>query len=108
MLVRKAEELVRIPIPAAGHLIDNAIQTGVRVVLDKKFTVGKSLEMVDSSVCAVLVQKKSDDGAVRLDAVGMPNVVTGPNQSGFDIVVIRPGQTCRLFLTPTVRYFRRA
>lgn len=108
-LVKKAEELVRIlPVLAASCLIDNAIQTGVKVVLDPEETVGTSLEMVDSSVCAILVRKKSARGAVRVDAPGMPNVVTGPDQIGFDIVVIRPGQTCRIFLTPTVRYFRRA
>jgi hypothetical protein len=80
----------------------------VKVVLDPSETVGRSLEMVDSSVCAILVRKQSARGAVRVDAPGMPNVVTGPDQKGFDIVVIRQDQTCRLFLTPTVRYFRRA
>lgn len=80
----------------------------MEVVLDPSETVGKSLALVDSSVCAILVRKHSATGAVRVDAPGMPNVVTGPDQKGFDIVVIRPGQTCRFFLTPTVRYFKRA
>jgi hypothetical protein len=80
----------------------------VKVVLDLNETVGRSFEMVDPAVCAILVRKRSAIGAVRVDAPGMPNVVTGPDQKGFVIVVIRQGQTCRLFLTPTVRYFRRA
>lgn len=86
------------------------IQTGVKVVLDSEWTVGTDLEEVDSSVCAILVQKKGRYGAVRLDAPGMPNVATGPyeDENGFVIVVIEPGQTCRIFLYPTVRYFRRA
>jgi hypothetical protein len=93
----------------SSHLNDNTIQTDEKTVLiDSEPTVGKRFEMVDSSVCAILVYKHSADGAVRLNAPGMPNVVTGPDESGFDIVIIKPGQTCRFFGTPTVRYFRRA
>jgi hypothetical protein len=80
----------------------------VKVVLDPGWTVGTNLELVDSTVCAILVERKSAYGALRLDADGMPNVATGPCESGFVIVVIRPGQSCRIFLTPTVRYFKRA
>jgi hypothetical protein len=61
--------------------------------------------LVDQSVCAILVKKNSANGAVRVDAPDMPNVVTGPDQKGFVIVVIFPGQTCRIFLNPTLRYF---
>jgi len=90
-LKRKAEEL-----------------TNGKVTLDRDETVGKNFEVVDSIVCAILVKKNSARGAVRVTAPGMPNVVTGPDRSGFDIVVIRPGQVCMFYLTPTVRYFRRA
>jgi len=90
-LVKKAEEL-----------------TKMKVKLDPTETIGKSFEIVDSSVCAILVKKNSAPGAVRVDAPGMPNVVTGPREKGFDIVVIGPGQTCMLYSTPTVRYFKRA
>jgi hypothetical protein len=80
----------------------------MKVVLDSYETVGKGLEMVPKSVCAILVKKNSAAGAVRVDTDGSPNVVTGPNKRGVDIVVIKPGQTCRFYLTPTVRYFRPA
>ena len=90
----------------ATTLANNAPQTKTKVILDVNETVGQSFEMVPSSVCAILVRKQSGRGAVRVNAPGMPNVETGPHKQGFDIVVIKPGQTCRLFLTPTVRYFR--
>ena len=95
-------------ISVASHLNNNTIQTKLKVFLDRTEIVGKNFEIVDSSICAILVKKHSAPGAVRVDAPGMPNVETGPHKKGFDIVVIRPGQTCMLYSTPTVRYFRRA
>jgi hypothetical protein len=81
----------------------------VKVVLDLNETVGKNFEMIeDTSICAILVNKHGASGAVRLYAPGTPNVVTGPDKKGWVVVVRRPDQTGRFFLTPTVRYFRRA
>jgi hypothetical protein len=92
-----------------NYLANNATQINEEVTLDRDETVGRgSFEMVDPSVCAVLVKKCSARGAVRVGAPSLPNVVTGPDEKGFVIVVINRGQTCMLLLTPTVRYFKRA
>ena len=78
-------------------------------MLDRNETVGKNFETIeDPSICAILVNKQGARGAVRLYASGTPNVVTGPEEKGWVVVVRRPGQTGRFFLTPTVRYFRCA
>ena len=61
-------------------------------------------------VCAVLVKKDSDGGAVRVTGsnTSMQNIVTGPTEkAGFDIILIRDGQTCMLLGNPTIRYIRR-
>jgi len=93
----------------ASQLANSTIQTDLKnLVLDRTETVGKNFETVDSSVCAILVKKHSDPGAVRVDAPGMPSVETGPQKNGFDIMVINPGQTCMFYSNPTVRYFKRA
>ncbi|KAK5093855.1 hypothetical protein LTS08_008814 [Lithohypha guttulata] len=86
--------------------------TGEDVLLDEKEVVGKDLELVESSVCAVLVKRQSAWGAVRVTGSGTPketpNVVTSPQQEpGYSIIVIKPGQSCRLFQNPTIRYFHR-
>ena len=78
------------------------------VVIDPQETVGTNFEMVPSSVCAVLVKIDGGGGAVRVNSVPVQNVVTGPKQgTGFVIVVIPSGETCRLYGQPSVRYFRR-
>ena len=80
----------------------------MNVVLDPKETTGTDLEMVDSSVCAVLVRIHGGGGAVRVNSVPVKNVVTGPNRgTGYVIVVIPSGETCRLYGKPSLRYFRR-
>ncbi|KAI9891859.1 MAG: hypothetical protein M1814_002244 [Vezdaea aestivalis] len=78
------------------------------VVLDLQETMGKDFGTVETSVCAILVKKDGPWGAVRVFSEPVTNLVTGPTQGdGFAIVVIKPGQTCRLFGTPSMRYFRR-
>jgi len=82
---------------------------GYNVVLNPTWTVGADFEKLDASVCAVLVKIHGDGGAVRVYSSPMQNVVTGPKRgTGYIIVVIKSGETCRLFGTPSVRYFRRS
>lgn len=112
-LARMVEESVWIvSYRVISCLANNDTQINEQVILDPNEIVpdekvGENFEMVDSSVRAVLVKKCSARGAVRVNAPSMPNVVTGPDEKGWVIVVIRRGQTCMLLLTPTVRYFRR-
>ncbi|OCL14012.1 hypothetical protein AOQ84DRAFT_359276 [Glonium stellatum] len=81
--------------------------SGVDLVIDPE-TIGTDFEMVDSSVRAILVKKHSAGGAVRVFGNPIRNVVTGPNEgAGFVIVIVGPGETCRLFGSPSIRYFRR-
>ena len=80
---------------------------GQDVALDSE-KVGENFEAVGPSVCAILLRKDSAWGAVRVYSNPIKNIVSGPNQgTGFVIVVIEPGQTCRIFGTPSVRYFHR-
>lgn len=89
------------------YLLKNS-QAQDDLVLDKNETIGTTLELVDPSVRAILVKRHGGGGAVRVNGDAVRNVVTGPDENiGFDIVVIGTGETCRLFGTPTVRYFRR-
>jgi len=81
---------------------------GYEVVLDANWTVGTDLEELDPSICAVLIMIHGLAGAVRVYSSPMQNVVTGPKRGrGYVISVIKSGQTCNLFGTPSVRYFRR-
>lgn len=80
--------------------------------MEENEVTGKDLELVDSSICAILVKRQSAWGAVRVTGVGtpqeVPNVVTSPhNKPGYSLMIVKDGQSCRLFQTPTVRYFRR-
>jgi len=85
--------------------------TGQDVILDATETIGTDFQTVDPSIPAILVQKTSAGGAVRVTGLGtpkeVPNVVTGPNYSGVVIVVVKSGQDCMFFGSPLVRYFRR-
>lgn len=78
------------------------------LIIDPKETIGTTFETVDPLVRAILVKKHGGGGAVRVFGDTIRNVVTGPNQAvGFIVVVVRSGETCRLFGNPSVRYFRR-
>lgn len=74
-------------------------------------TVGNGgYDVADSSVCAVLVKRKSGDGAVRVTGLGDEdeNVVTGPREkSGYCIVVVKPGQICSILGKPSYRFITR-
>lgn len=63
---------------------------------------------MDSSVCAILVKRNGRGGAVRKFGKEIDNLVTGPKEDpGYFIVVIQPGESCRLFGQPDVRFFYR-
>jgi hypothetical protein len=104
-LEEKATELVRDPDPVGLIILLNAIQCGEDVTLDVNWTVGKDLESVDSTVRAILVKIHDGGGAVRVYSSPLQNVVTGGG-SGFVIVAIKSTESCRLFGSPSVRYFR--
>ncbi|KAM5443940.1 hypothetical protein MferCBS31731_001186 [Microsporum ferrugineum] len=92
-----------------ASLEDKASQlAGERVALDPHQTIGKNFEVVDPSVRAILVCRKSAEGAVRVFGKYIRNVVTGPGENGYVIVAVKSseGETCRLLGTPTMRYFR--
>ncbi|OCK88825.1 uncharacterized protein K441DRAFT_586700, partial [Cenococcum geophilum 1.58] len=56
---------------------------------------------------AILVKIYSKGGAVRVFSDIIRNIVTGPKEpTSFIILIIRPSKSCRLFSSPTVRYFR--
>jgi len=81
---------------------------GYEVVLDTNWTVGTDLEELDPSICAVLIKIHGLAGAVRVYSSPMQNIVSGPKRGhGYVITVIKSGETCNLFGTPSVRYFRR-
>ncbi|KAL5335633.1 hypothetical protein BJX70DRAFT_374661 [Aspergillus crustosus] len=80
------------------------------IVLDKEWVVcnegGKDLGTADPSIRALLVTQKGQWGAVRVDSDPISNVVTG-NGNEIYLVFIEPGQVCRFYQHPAVRYFRQ-
>lgn len=81
--------------------------SGEDAIIDQEETIGTDFGTVPQSVCAVLVKKHGPIGALRVFGEGVTNVVTGPTETGFVIVIIKPGESCRLLQTPSLRYFRR-
>jgi len=79
------------------------------VTLDPDWIVGSDLELLDYSVPALLVKKQGPWGAVRVNSTPeVLNVTTGPDELKRTImVVIKIGETCRLYQTPLIRCFRR-
>lgn len=68
--------------------------------------MGTDFEIVDSTVCAILVKKDGSRGAITGGT--FDNIVTGPTQgTGYVIIVLRSGRSCMFYGTPSVRYFRR-
>ncbi|KAI9793501.1 MAG: hypothetical protein M1816_007933 [Peltula sp. TS41687] len=75
-------------------------------VKDPTETAGRDFEIVDDSVCAILIRK--DGGAGAVSGITSRNIMTGPKQgAGFVMIVIRTGRTCMFLGNPSVRYFRR-
>jgi hypothetical protein len=62
---------------------------------------------VDPSVQTILVKIHSRGGALRVFSNIIRNIVIGPKEpAGFIILIIRPGESCRLFNSPIIHYFR--
>jgi len=78
------------------------------VILDPKWKDGSNFQTPVSSACAILIQKKSAPGAVRVYSDPVTNVETGPNQDPeVVLVIVNSDEGCRLFGTPSVRWFCR-
>jgi hypothetical protein len=79
------------------------------VEIEESPSQAQSFTTTEPSVRAVLVYKNGAEGAVRVTGPGtlhpIPNVVTGPNESGWAIITIKRGQTCMFFGNPTVQRF---
>lgn len=80
--------------------------SGLSLVIDKQETVGKEFEVADRSVRAILVKKDSSAGAVRVFGQSIRNVVTGPKEQGYALVIVATNEECMFLGSPTVRYFR--
>lgn len=79
------------------------------VTLDKDWTVGVNLESIDPSIPALLLKKDGAWGAVRVDTSPVLNEVSGPGMDpGIALILVKPGETCRFYQSPSVRYFRYA
>jgi hypothetical protein len=62
---------------------------------------------MDSSIPAILLKKDSAWGAVRVDTSPVLNEVSGPTfGAGISMVIIKPGETCRIYQNPSIRLFR--
>lgn len=82
------------------------IQLGYKVKLDQEWTVCKDLDKANPSVRAILVRQDCEWGAVRVNSDPISNVVTGQGNEAY-IVYIEPGQSCRFYQKPSVRFFHR-
>lgn len=89
-------------------IITKSVQCGMEVTIDTQETVGRDFGTVDQSVCAILIKRDGTPGAVRIFGDVVTNVVTGPTQGdGYVVVLRKTGQSCRLFGSPSMRFFRR-
>ena len=75
------------------------------VILDKEWTVGINLETINPSVPALLIKKDGAWGAVRVDTSPVLNEVSGPGLTGVSMVIIKRGETCRIYQNPSIRCF---
>ncbi|KAL4923410.1 uncharacterized protein BDV17DRAFT_244389 [Aspergillus undulatus] len=97
--------------PSDAELENHARElTSKNVTIDPAKSFPKSFSITDASVIAVLVYKKGSAGAVRVTGPNtpqpVPNVVTGTDETGLEIIEVKEGQTCMFFGNPAVRYFR--
>jgi hypothetical protein len=86
-----------------------SIPSDEEVILDPTWKEGKNFETAAPSAFAILIQKDSAPGAVRVYSDPVTNVVTGlRGEFGIVLVVLKPGESCRLFGRPSVRWFCRS
>ena len=72
------------------------------LVIDPK-TISIDFKIVDSLVRVILIKKYSASRAIRVFSNLIRNVVIGPNKgAGFVIIIIGPGETYRLFSSPSI------
>lgn len=67
------------------------------------------LDSVDyNTACALLIQIDGGVGAVYIHGNELDIVMTGPDRgAGWWLIVLEPGQSCRFYGHPSVRYFHR-
>lgn len=93
-----------------GWTCTDVYQIGEDVEIDEETVGSGEYDVADSSVCAIVVTRNSENGAVRVTGLGNEdeNVVTGPRQeSGYCIVVVKSGQLCSILGKPTYRFIKR-
>ncbi|KAI9923508.1 hypothetical protein MW887_008620 [Aspergillus wentii] len=68
------------------------------------------LDSVDwDTACALLVRIDGAAGAVYVHGNKLDIVMTGADRGpGWWLIVLEPGQSCRFYGQPSVRYFRRS
>lgn len=83
--------------------------TGEDVIVSAKKAEVHDLDSVDwSTSCAVLVQIDGGVGAVYVHGNELDIIMTGPDQgTGWWLIILRRGHSCRFYGQPSVRYFRR-
>ncbi|RAL09228.1 uncharacterized protein BO97DRAFT_407925 [Aspergillus homomorphus CBS 101889] len=107
-----AEKSEVIPVNANAHddeTLRNMVREKVKrdVTLDKEWVVGANLESIGPSIPALLLKRDAAWGAVRVDTSPVLNEVSGPGMGpGISLILVKPGETCRFYQSPSVRYFR--
>ena len=85
-----------------------SIQDEESISLDTAWQVGKNFQSAEPSSCAVLVQKRSASGAVRVYSDPVTNIVTSPSQNEEVILIIlEAGEGCRILGCPSLKWFTR-
>lgn len=79
--------------------------------LDHNGPLGEEMGIIESSVAAILVCKKSaKDGALKVSGTSIAGgaffVQTNPQFEGYDLVLIKPGHQAMWLKYPSLRYFR--
>jgi hypothetical protein len=109
-----AEKSEVIPVDTNAHddeYLQRIVKEKVKrdVTLDQNWTVGVNLESLGPSIPALLLKKDGAWGAVRVDTSPVLNEVSGPGMNpGISLILVKPGETCRFYQSPLVRYFRYA
>lgn len=84
--------------------------TGEKVLLAPNNVEVHDLDSVDwETACAVLLQIDGGAGAVYVHGNKLDIVMTGPGHGrGWWLIVLKPGQSCRFYGQPSVRYFHHS